>query len=215
MDSINSSDSAEEPTFPLEPIGLGSALAESLISYVMRLADAHSVNVGDLICRTLLDIPNPRGKIIASKIKGVTGSDIDNSCGYAINGVTDRAGRWVDAVEIATCRRDLKGLTLLPFRFVLPRHMFSQHRRWCSLCLEQWRTRGQIVYEPLIWGVEVASYCQEHRRPLVDVCHHCSRSLVAIGFYSRPGFCERCGGWLGTSSSHLDDVASNEAHLEQ
>jgi AraC-like DNA-binding protein len=201
--------------FPLEPIGLGSALTESLISYVMRLADAHTVRVGDLICRTLLDIPNPQGKIIASKITGVTGSDIDNSCGYAINGVTDRAERWVHALEIATCRRDLKGLTLLQFRFVLPRHMFSQNRRWCSLCLEQWRTGGQIIYEPLIWAIEVASYCQEHRRPLVSVCHHCSRSLRPIGFYSRPGFCERCDGWLGTSSSSLDDLASNETYLEQ
>ena len=35
------------------------------------------------------------------------------------------------------------------------------------VCLDQWRANGQIVYEPLLWAIEVSSHCPVHDRPLV------------------------------------------------
>lgn len=39
--------------YALEPIGVGTPFVESLSSYVIRLADAHAVSVGDLVGREL------------------------------------------------------------------------------------------------------------------------------------------------------------------
>jgi hypothetical protein len=40
--------------YHLAPVGMGSALVESLTSYVARLADAHDVSIGTLVTREVL-----------------------------------------------------------------------------------------------------------------------------------------------------------------
>ena len=110
------------------------------------------------------------------------------------------------ALEAATTRRDLRCLTLLPFRYALPDHLFRRHRAWCALCFDQWRANGQMVYEPLLWAIEVSSHCPVHARPLDCICRHCARMLSPLGVFSRPGYCERCDGWLGAP-----DADSNRA----
>lgn len=184
--------------YSLEPIGVGTALVESLTSYAARLAEAHSVSVGDLVGRVLSELANPTGPIITATAKAVRiGGHGFRACSYAVNGVTDRTARWVHALEAATTRRDLQYLTLLPLRYALPDQLFRRRRAWCTACFDQWRANGQIVYEPLLWAIEVSSYCPVHARRLDCICRHCARMLSALGVFSRPGYCERCGGWLG------------------
>ncbi len=89
--------------------------------------------------------------------------------------------QWVHALESATSRRDLQCLTLLPFRNVLPEHLFRRRRAWCAVCFDQWRATGQTVYEPLLWAIAAASYCAIHARPLDDTCHHCAGTLSPLG----------------------------------
>jgi hypothetical protein len=184
--------------YSLQPVGVGTGLVESLTGYVARLAEAHSVSVGDLVGRLLSDLASPKGGLVTA---GAKAARVDGhgfrACSYAINGVTDRAATWVDALEAATTRRDLRCLTLLPFRHALPDHLFRQRRAWCMLCFEQWRANGQIVYEPLLWAIAMASHCTIHARPLDSICRHCARSLSPLGVFSRPGYCEVCDGWLG------------------
>ena len=140
--------------YSLQPVGVGTALVESLTGYVARLAEAHSVSVGDLVGRLLSDLANPKGGSSPPVAKAArVGGHGFRACSYAINGVTDRAATWVDALEAATTRRDLRCLTLLPFRYALPDHLFRRRRAWCMLCFEQWRANGQIVYEPLLWAI--------------------------------------------------------------
>src|SRR5439155_1129421 len=62
---------------------------------------------------------------------------------------------------------------------------------------EGWRASGRSVYEPLLWSLRVASVCPLHRRSLISVCPHCERPIRPIMSSSRPGYCGRCGGWLG------------------
>ena len=184
--------------YSLEPIGVGTAMVESLTGYVARLAEAHSVSVGDLVGRVLSELVDPKDPIITAAAKAFRiGGHGFRACGYVINGVTDRAEKWVLALEAATIRRDLRCLTLLPFRYALPDHLFRRHRAWCALCFEQWRTNGQMVYEPLLWTIEASSHCPVHARPLDCICRHCARMLSPLGVFSRPGHCERCDGWLG------------------
>jgi AraC-like DNA-binding protein len=193
--------------YSLQPIGVGTGMVESLTSYVARLAEAHWVSVGDLVGRVLAGLANPKDGIVTAAAKAVrVGGHGFHACSYAINGVGDRAARWVDALEGATTRRELRCLTLLPFRCALPDHLFRRRRAWCSLCFEQWRASKQIVYEPLLWAVEVSSHCTVHARLLDGICRHCRRTLSPLGVFSRPGYCEICGGWLGASNT--DDKQS-------
>src|SRR5487761_1118979 len=144
------------PVYALDPIGIGTAMTESLTSYVIRLAEAHSVTVGDFIGRMLSEIPNPKGTILTSAAKAFRiGSHGFRACGYAVNGATDRTARWVYALETVTGRPDLRYLTLLPLRSALPCQVFRRHRAWCPACLEHWRAVGQTVYEPLAWAFDL------------------------------------------------------------
>lgn len=185
--------------YALEPIGIGTALVESLSGYVARLAEAHSLSVGDLVGRVLSELADPEAPVITAAAKAVrAGGHGFRACGYAINGVTDRATKWVHALETATSRRDLRCLTLLPFRSAIPETLFHRHRAWCPFCFEQWRANGQTVYEPLLWALKVSSHCRVHQHPLSHSCHRCKRKLNPLGVSSRPGYCERCECWLGT-----------------
>jgi len=184
--------------YALEPIGIGTAIVESLSGYVARLADAHSLSVGDIVGRFLSRSQNPYGAIIAQSWKRQRAEGHGfHACGYAINGASEKAMQWVHALESATSRKDLQCLTLLPFRNVLPDGLFRRRRAWCAACFDQWRAAGQTVYEPLLWTISIASYCPVHVRPLDGTCRHCAESLSPLGVFSRPGYCQRCNAWLG------------------
>ena len=202
--------------YSLQPVGVGTGLVESLTGYVARLAEAHTVSVGDLVGRLLSDLASPKGGLVTA---GAKAARVDGhgfrACSYAINGVTDRAATWVDALEAATTRRDLRCLTLLPFRYALPDHLFRPRRAWCMLCFEQWRANGQIVYEPLLWAIAPASHCTVHARPLDSICRHCARNLSPLGVFSRPGYCELCDGWLGESDADRKQAHSGSATTEE
>ena len=185
--------------YGVEPIGVGTAFVESLSGYVARLAEAHSVSVGDLVGLVLSDVPNLKGALLPPAAKtGGRGGHGFRVCSYTVNGVTERAITWVHALEAATGRRDLQYLTLLPFRHALPDHLFRRHRTWCSLCYEHWRLNRQTVYEPLLWAIKTSSHCLVHQQPLRHDCAHCGRLLNPLGVFARPGYCERCGSWLGS-----------------
>lgn len=189
--------------YALEPIGVGTAFVESLSGYVARIAEAHLVSVGDLVGLVLSDVPNLDGALLspAAKADRRRGHGF-RVCGYTVNGVTNRAMTWVRALEAATSRHDLQYLTLLPFRRALPDHLFHRYRAWCSLCYEEWRLSSQTIYEPLLWAIKTSSHCLAHQQPLRHDCPHCGRFLNPLGVFARPGYCERCGGWLG--SPHTD-----------
>ena len=195
--------------YSLEPMGVGTELVESLTGYVARLADAHSVSVGDLVGRVLADLTHTKDAIITQTAKAVrVGGHGFRACNYTPNGVTETAVKWVDALEAATNRNDLQYLTLLPLRYMVPGGLFRRRRAWCALCFEQWRSAGQIVYEPLIWSIQASANCQLHARPLDHTCSHCARTLSPLGVFSRPGYCERCDSWLGMSDSEWEAVTS-------
>jgi len=80
--------------YSLQPVGVGTGMVESLTGYVARLAEAHSVSVGDLVGRLLSDLASPGIVTAGAKAARVDGHGF-RACSYAINGVTDRAATWV------------------------------------------------------------------------------------------------------------------------
>lgn len=176
---------------------------ESLASYVVRLADAHAVSVGDLVGR---ELSRAASKPLISFARFMK-EHRANSHGfhartYAINGFRESSGRWIEALEKATLRTNLRFLTLSPFDGVFSRQGVSRQTRvWCPSCYEDWRSNDAVTYEPLLWSIGIVTLCPRHLIPLVEECPHCHRRSSPITVFSRPGLCSHCHEWLGLSSA--------------
>lgn len=202
--------------YALEPVGIGTPFVESLSGYVARLADAHAVSVGDLVGREL----SPAASKPLISFGRFMRQNRSNSHGFhaqahAINGLGESSKRWIDALERATLRTGLRFLTLSPFDGVFSRQGASRDMRaWCSRCYDEWRSNGDVVYEPLLWTISLLKLCPRHLEPLVEECPHCRRPSMPLTVYSRPGHCSQCQEWLGSStaaSSPADGLGTAEA----
>jgi hypothetical protein len=169
------------------PEGIGTPFVESLSGYVVRLAESHAVSTGDLVLRELSRGIKPPLVLYWNDL----------------NGLEERAARWVRAVEAATLRTDLRYLTLLPFRNLFPRPMMLRRTRaWCPECYQAMADTG-MVYDPLLWCFKLVEVCHRHRRLLTATCSHCCRPFRPICSCSRTGRCPRCESWLGHASQTL------------
>lgn len=178
--------------YQLEPVGIGTTLVESLTSFVARLAQAHCILPGVLISREVAPLVS---KVYRTRnlfgIRDWTGG---------LNGTGTMALDLIMVLEALTLRSDLRFLTLLTWANVLPqRKLLRCHQAWCPNCYEDWRSTQQVIYEPLLWSIDVVTVCPRHRRRLCRECPHCTQPLPLLAPYSRPGYCSRCGAWLGTS----------------
>ncbi len=80
-----------------------------------------------------------------------------------------------------------------------PKGLVRRAQAWCPLCYEEWKRDGAVVYNPLLWSLEVVSRCPLHHTPLHQRCPHegCNRLIPLLAPGSRPGYCSHCGRWLG------------------
>lgn len=174
----------------LSPFGVGTPYIESLTGYVARLASLHYVNAGTLLAKefvTLLRQPNSK-----SYLHGMS------SRTEAFNGTGAMAADLVQALERLTTQNNLRLLTMLTWAEVLPAKGLLRHNRaWCPMCYEDCLEGKRSVCDPLLWSLEVVKICPNHRQPLQSHCPHCERQLPFLGWLSRPGYCSKCGGWLG------------------
>ncbi len=190
--------------YSLAPIGIGTPEVESLSSYLNRLAQAHCVTVNTLIAHELLPhvgTPAPaRARRAAPPSRGGL-RGLGQPLAQRIYGLGRTAATWVNGLEVVTGRRDLRFLTLLTWRDVLPdRHVFSPLLRWCPVCFDERVTTGDTLYDPLLWKLKPITTCVRHQRRLRSYCHACQQQLTTFSGRSRPGYCSRCGAWLGTAS---------------
>jgi hypothetical protein len=187
--------------YPLEPQGIGNAFVESLNGYVVRLAEAHAVSAADLVHRELSRHISPPLVFYS----------------HGMNGLGDSAARWVEVLEMATFRSDLRYLTLLPFKKLFSnRLLLREIRAWCPECYEEMAATG-TVYEPLLWYVKPVEACPRHRRLLATTCSGCHQFLRPLYAASRTGRCFRCGMELrweaGGGAGKTSDPAPTEYQL--
>ena len=193
---------SEKPIIPprsslhhLEAVGIGTPYVESLTSYIARLAESHSVLPGILMSRELV---SPVQKLYVKSSASMGLHALFNRA-HAFNGTGDMARDWVEALEKLTLRNDLRLLTLLSCAEIFPSHGLLRNRKaWCPTCYQDWLMSEQIVYDPLVWTIEVVKVCSHHYRPLRFHCPHCQQQLLLLDWRSRPGYCSHCDGWLGT-----------------
>ena len=187
--------------YSLAPIGIGTAQAECLTSYVMRLAAAHCLSLGTLYKQEIYPLiiaeaadlykqPPYRSLKVTSNIR-------DARCW---NGAERSASNLARALECLTCVPGLHLLTWLPWEAVLSRQfLLRRQRAWCPECLSQWQDKDQAIYEPLLWTLQAVSICPIHDCALMKICPCCRRNLEALSANARAGHCSQCQQWLGRS----------------
>jgi AraC-like DNA-binding protein len=186
--------------YPLEPIGVGTPFVESLTGYVARLAEVHATSVSSLVGFVLAEYSPPGGPIISWRTKKTRVGTGFKPGTHAINGIAEDARRWIFATEAATCRSDLRFLTLSPLRQIFcKQRLLRVVQAWCPHCLEEWRQRGQPVYLPLAWNLQHVTACAWHWTDLVEICPYCHGCFGPLFAKARPGHCPRCSQWLGVS----------------
>lgn len=197
LDLWDASDEISRPRsrlYSLEPLGLGTGLQEALISYLVRLANAHSVPPLVLINREIIQLTEIRFEKSSGNF----------SAEYAktINLYNKYAREFSRVLGSLTCRDDLLTSTFIPWKDVFdPKGagMLSGHPRWCTECLQTWREENLPSYFPLHWYAHEVKLCVRHNRALQEVCPHCGRHQPFIPKHYYIDHCSQCGGWLGHS----------------
>lgn len=191
---------------------VGSAEVESLTGYVARIAEAHCVTVSDLVGAELSDPASPSPLFTA--YPGKQRSNFFYTQLYSVNGIADAPRKWVSVLEAATLRHGLSELTLLGFADLFSEsHLFRDVSAWCPICFENRRSHG-VRHESLLWAIAIVKFCPLHKVPLEEICPHCHRRSRPLAAHTRPGYCSRCGGWLGGTGRSLEKSV-RESDLER
>ena len=201
----------EKPTVPfrsrlyhLEPIGVGTPYVESLTGFLMRLSQAHSLEVNTLVARKISNYFDQK-YLQTNRSKGL--STLFNK-GAALNSNGILASQLYQSLEKLTLRKDLSRLTLLGFNKVFSsRKLLRQSKAWCPVCYEQRRRANEIIYEPLLWSFESVTVCPQHFLPLANKCPHCDRPIPWLTGKSKVAFCPKCDRWLGDFSSNQHNIS--------
>jgi len=189
--------------YALQPVGVGTPQVESLTSYIARLAFAHCVFPGVLMRKVIVPFVenHAAGRSTLMDIR-------DGKATGAFNSAHQTAMKAVSALECLTQHQGLRALTMLTWAEVFPLFkLIRTTQAWCPGCLEEWRTTGQTIYEPLIWTIQAVKICSQHDCSLETHCRACRRSSPWLAWRSRPGYCPHCQQWLGT---HVGTQEENE-----
>jgi hypothetical protein len=190
---------ARSRLFKLEPIGVGMVQVESLTSYIARLSAEHSVSPRKLLCAEVLAHIGKATQYYASPY---------HFSAYQINGTRKLAEVIAVGFERLTLRTDLRHMTLQVWGNVLsPQQLLRKSKAWCAGCYEERLVAEKPIYELLIWSLDAVTLCTKHNERLCDKCPRCKRHLPFLTTNDRPGYCSRCGQWLGISGTLISKQA--------
>lgn len=136
----------------------------------------------------------------------------------AVNGTGTMALDLVQVLENLTWHRNLRFLTLLTWTNIFPqRKLLRSVKAWCPDCYREWHSQRKVIYDPLIWHLEIVKVCSHHRKYLSTQCPSCNQKLPLLCSNLRSGYCPQCDRWLGiksdsTAESHIE-IENREWHL--
>lgn len=196
---------ARSQLYSLEPYGGGNVQRESLVSYIVRLARAHSLNPRHLIRFVFAKV-----EIAFEKICDHT--FFSKAVGTA-NGLGKYAALLSATANTLTCRRDLASLTLLPWSELIPAQsegLLAPHPRWCPYCLAEQAARFGETYSPLVWSLSLYGRCIHHSCALLDRCFRCGRFQDFLPTYPDVSRCSHCGSSLAENAATEPQILGPE-----
>jgi TniQ len=185
-------DFGESPVIPtrsvlyhLKPIARGTSLRESLFSFMLRLADQHTIHPSRL----------PFAPGIDPRCCGRWARNVWTQSCFKGAGVVAKI--WAGELARFTGHHSLEDLTLLPLaRVVNVGGLAHKARKWCPRCLREQEREG-VPYGQLLWDIAAVNACPVHtilfvsrcqcgetdrRRPMTKylphVCQYCRRTLI-------------------------------------
>lgn len=202
--------------FPLEPIGIGTPFAESLTSYISRLAEVHAVTVSDLVGYVLAKCAPCDGPIVSVRARDYRMGSGFHPGIHAINGLAEDARRWVAAAATATGRTGLRFLTLTPLKQAFCKQfLFRKVQAWCPACFADRRRDGLPLYLPLAWNLRMVEVCARHGCLLEDTCPDCGKQFGPLDARARAGYCSRCGYWFGLPASSRQQLSQERSYDDE
>ncbi|WOA63260.1 TniQ family protein [Bacillus mycoides] len=178
--------------YALEPIGIGTDRVEGLVSYLRRLANAHNVTLHALVSYIIKLHPN---QLIHP-----------TPMYYPIlrNGMSKTMGLVVESLEELGLISNPKNMTMLPWENVMSySKLFTSEKKWCPICLEEWKNNGIKCYEPLVWGINLLNICSQHNVKLHQFCSNveCRASQSSRHEKLPIEYCQICNQWLGINKN--------------
>ena len=145
----------------IEPIGVGTPMAESLESYAQRLANAHRVP------RYFLDLLVDGGADGFVRPKRASNP-------ICLNTPSSTANRYAESLAELTAKPAVRSLGLGIFRGLLSHLTVNrQVRTWCAECFAEWKANGTVPYWPQVWSFPKYTICHRHAVPLQSKCRGC------------------------------------------
>ena len=194
---------------PLRLEGVGTSAVESLVSYTLRLADAHAVSANQI------------GKVLFNDVPylHVDGGPklADGNLDYALLcSFSSQATVMIHRLGRLTGQTNLACGTLLRFQTCLCGNhtgVLFQHRRWCPVCYSLPQTGS---YEPLAWCVPLVLRCPHHGVELASSCPYCGARQMLWTRLEQRRICVKCGRPLANSreSKHELDHWSGWCEIE-
>ncbi|MBI5461097.1 MAG: TniQ family protein [Gammaproteobacteria bacterium] len=180
-----------------------TALREGLLSYIVRLARAYSVNPRRLIREVF-----PQSDSAFEKLRYA-------SFFTRYVGTLDGLGHFAETFAKSICH--LTGgvaahqMTLLPLKALFPINgagLLVAYPKWCPDCIRDMVRSGRDVYRPLVWSFDLYTVCHVHGHRLAAHCEHCSRTQPFIPKFPDLGRCAYC-------LRPLVNTISSEQHVAQ
>jgi ribosome-binding protein aMBF1 (putative translation factor) len=181
--------------------GIGTPLVEGLLSYVIRLADAHAVTPAMLITHEVLPYLHPEPGVHPATTRL---HHLWRDYGSVLNGFRQATVQWSTLLAQLTSQTTLTAGTLLAWQAVLaPTHLLRRTHAWCPHCYAHWRAAGLPLYAPLLWSLAVVTVCPQHGTPMQEHCPACAQAIPCLHRQARMGYCPHCATMLTT----IDDPA--------
>jgi hypothetical protein len=192
--------------YSLKPISTQNRNREGLISYICRLAEAHSVSPGILIKQEILPSFKERYTIGSRQIYETVNHGTETTVipipkpDYKPN-INERgflSFQYIEGLQPLVLVEDLHSLTI-PFGAKQTRqnnHLANPLRRWCPKCFQASLDSRVEVYEPLIWLIDAVKICPVHGYPFQNRCPLCGKTQRSMTGKMQVGRCSQCFAWL-------------------
>ncbi|WP_410986725.1 TniQ family protein [Bacillus paranthracis] len=174
--------------YGLSPEGIDTPFVESLLSYLIRLAEVHAVHLGDLLAYEIA--PVLEKQYLLNSIERGGNRFYDGA--RTINGIGKNAEDMITTLEYLTGVKKLEKLTLSKFKEVfIVRNLIRKSLAWCPKCLNELMEKG-FLYYPLIWSLTSYNVCINHKIYLEETCPTCNKVIPFLHRKSRIGICPYC-----------------------
>ena len=173
----------------LEPFALGTDAAESLGSYLERLATAQGFTVGQMFHGARMEVAAKASfdvaRLVALEARGAA-AGAASTC--------EAGHRAVEALAQLVGGPEISRLHLAHAVHGFSFHRFTRGRAaWCAACV----ATDVTPYRRLLWEIGLVSACPRHGCRLDERCPSCGRSLPGLDCAIRFPYCPRCHGPLG------------------